>query len=116
MSSPKFYIGSIYNETNDEEYASSKDGTNPMQNPFVSGELITVFESGVNKKMRYENKSFYISYGLKTYILEFEGLLDFKRNGNIITIYSEDITIIIKASIDDSRAIEYLLCKWFEHT
>ena len=45
MFSPKFYIGSIYNETDDEEYASSKDGTNPMQNPFVNGELITVFES-----------------------------------------------------------------------
>ena len=116
MSSPKFSIGSIYNETNDEEYASSKDGINPMQNPFVNGELITVFESGVNKKMRYENKSFYISYGLKTYILEFEVLLDFQRNGDTVTIYSEDITIIIKASIDDSRAIEYLMCKWFEHT
>ena len=117
MSSPKFSIGSIYNETNDEEYASSKDGINPMQNPFVNGELITVLESGVNKKMRYENKSFYISYGLKTYILDFELILDFERIGDTIHIYSEDITLIIKANnIDDSRAIEYLMYKWFEPT
>ena len=117
MSLLNFSIGSIYNETNDDEYASSKDGKNPMKSPFVNGELIQILESGVKKKMRYENNSFYISYGLKTYILDFELIVDFERIGDIINIYSEDITLIIKANnIDDSRAIEYLMCKWFEPT
>ena len=86
-----------------------------MKSPFVSGEFIQILESGVKKKMRYENNAFYISYGLKTYILDFELILDFGRIGDIIHIYSEDITLVIKAdSIDDSRAIEYLMHKWFE--
>ena len=117
MSLLNFPIGSIYNETNDDEYASSKDGKNPMKSPFVNGEFIKILESGIKKKMRYENNSFYISHGFKTYILDFELILNFRRIGNNINIYSEDTTIIIKAnSIDDSRAIEYLMCKWFEPT
>jgi len=117
MSLLNFSICSLYNETNDDEYASSKDGKNPMKSPFVNGEFIKILESGIKKKMRYENNSFYISYGLKTYILDFELILYFGRIGDTISIYSEDITLIIKAnSIDDSRAIEYLMYKWFEPT
>lgn len=117
MSLLNFSISSLYNETSDDEYASSKDGKNPMKSQFVSGEFIKILESGVKKKMRYENNSFYISYGFKTYILDFELILDFKRIGDTINIYSEDTTIIIKANnIDDSRAIEYIMCKWFEPT
>ncbi len=115
MSLPDFSICSFYNETDDDEYAGSKNGNNPMNSTLVNGNTITILESGIKKKMRYENNAFYISYGLKTYILHFELLVDFDRLGNTINIYSEDITLLVKASnIDDSRAIEYLLCRWFE--